>query len=111
MVSNLNQAPISVRVPGGSGEDHEIFSCSKCGSDVWSKYHASPVDDLMVRAGTLDDTRCVEPMAHIFTQSKQNWIEITDQKPQFEGFYKLYDLWPQSSIDRFNKLRNQKSEE
>ncbi len=107
IVMMLNESPIAYTHVAGSGRKHEVFMCAKCGTAVWSKYHASLGNDLMVRASTLDNPDEVEPMAHIFTRSKQKWLEITDHKPQFAGFYRLYDLWPRSSIDRFSKLKQQ----
>ena len=88
----------------GSGKKHEVFACPKCGTDVASKYYASIGSDIMVRAGTLDDTSDVEPMAHIFVRSKQPWVALPIDKPVFESFYNLFEHWPEESAGRFRSL-------
>ncbi len=108
-VTRLGDSPVSFMNIAGSGKGHEIFHCKKCGTDVFSKYYASPGDDLMVRAGTLDDTSGVEPLVHIFTRSKQPWVRIPDDKPSFKGFYRVFDLWPAHSTERLTRLMKQAS--
>ena len=47
--------------------------CPQCGSWVCG----TPRDGVVrVRAGTLDDTSWVRPTRHIWTRSKQPWIEL-----------------------------------
>ena len=62
------------------------------------------VPDQMVRAGTLDDTSDVEPMAHIYTAAKQSWIQLPEDKPNYPGSYKLFEVWPEASAARFRAL-------
>lgn len=31
-------APKSIKLKGGSGQEHEAFFCDKCGTYVWSRY-------------------------------------------------------------------------
>ncbi len=103
-VAQLGVTPVPFMNVAGSGKAHEIFSCEKCGTAVFSKYHASPVPDQMVRAGTLDDTSDVEPMAHIYTATKQFWIQLPEDKPNYPGSYKLFEVWPEASAARFRAL-------
>jgi hypothetical protein len=84
-----HNAPKSFMLPAGSGKPHEVFFCGNCMSRLWSKYHASPGDTLLVRVGTLDHPEQVEPDVHIFTRSKLPWFELPPGKPAFEAFYKL----------------------
>jgi hypothetical protein len=97
-------APVSRSVAAGSGKPHEIFSCAKCGTALWSKYHAAPGDTLLVRAGTLDNPAAVAPDVHIFTRSKAPWLELPAGARVFETFYKIDEVWPPESLARWKAL-------
>ena len=90
-------------VTSGSGKPHEIFRCAECGTALWSKYHAAPGDTVLLRAGTLDDPAAVIPDVHIFTRSKLPWVQLPTGTPAFEAFYKLGDLWPAESLERWRR--------
>jgi len=49
--------------------------CSDCGSRI---YHAGESDDepLSIKAGSLDDTGWLRPVAHIWLKSAQPWIDV-----------------------------------
>ena len=99
-----NDAPITASVvPAGSGKPQEIFRCAKCGTALWSKYHAAPGDTVLLRAGTLDDPQTVTPDVHIFTRSKLPWFEIPEGARSFESFYKLAEVWPEESRERLRR--------
>ena len=66
--------PKSFRLTAGSGKPQDVFFCEKCGTYVWSRYHAAPGDFLFVRTGTLDRPEAVRPDVHIFTRSKMPWL-------------------------------------
>jgi hypothetical protein len=90
-------------VPAGSGKPHEIFRCADCGTALWSKYHAAPGDTVLLRAGTLDDPASVTPDVHIFTRSRLPWVQVPAGAPAFEAFYKMSELWPAESLDRWRR--------
>lgn len=97
-----NDAPLaSMTVPAGSGKPQEIFRCARCGTALWSKYHAAPGDTVLLRAGTLDHPEAAAPDVHIFTRSKQPWFELPAGARSFESFYKLPDVWPPASLQRW----------
>src|SRR5438034_4243257 len=48
-VETNGAVPKSFTLKGGSGKDHEVFFCGKCGTYVWSRYHGAPGDYLFVR--------------------------------------------------------------
>jgi len=51
--------------------------CTTCGVRLWGEPHE--LDALLVlRPGTLDDTRWCEPVAHIWTRSAQPWVTIPE---------------------------------
>jgi hypothetical protein len=93
----------STMVTAGSGKPHEIFRCAECGTALWSKYHAAPGDTVLLRGGTLDDPTSVTPDVHIFTRSKLPWVELPAGVPAFESFYKMADLWPEESRERWRR--------
>jgi hypothetical protein len=64
---------------GDSGATKKCAFCGNCGSRI---YHDSGDDQapLSLKAGTLDDTSWLRPVAHIWTKRAQPWIAI-DQEP------------------------------
>jgi len=86
---------------GEDGRSKRCAFCPDCGSRL---YHASERDDaaISVKAGSLDDTRWLRPVAHIWLQSAQPWLEIGRaaipcyaQGPDDEAA--LASLWQQQS--------------
>lgn len=100
-VEASSAAPQSFKLRGGSRQAHEVFFCGRCGTYMWSRYHAAPGDTLFVRAGTLDNPEAVKPHVHIFTRTKLPWFNLPDDVPAFESFYNIKDVWSvESSIDK-----------
>jgi hypothetical protein len=95
--------PKSVMLAAGSGKPHEVLFCGNCATRLWSKYHAAPGDTLLVRVGTLDHPERIEPDVHIFTRSKLPWLELPPDKPAFEAFYKIPEIWPAASQERLRR--------
>jgi len=61
------------------------YFCQHCGSPIISKSLSNP-DKVRVRLGVIESNINERPAAHIFTTSKANWEEISDDLPQYE-FY------------------------
>src|SRR5689334_3159306 len=80
---DAGNTPKSFRLTGGTGKPHDVFFCEKCGTYVWSQYHAAP-NSLFVRAGTLDHPEKIKPDVHIFTRSKLQWLQLPNDVPAFE---------------------------
>ncbi len=85
---------------GESGTTKQCGYCDLCGSRI---FHTSdqPNAVLSVKAGSLDDTSKLKPVAHIWTRSAQPWVTIDRQQyPCFEteppGDQLLIDLWQQA---------------
>jgi hypothetical protein len=95
--------PKSFRLTAGTGKPHDVFFCDKCGTYLWSFYHAAPGDCLFVRAGTLDQPEKVKPDVHIFTRSKLPWLSLPKEVPAFETFYKIDQVWPGESKERLRR--------
>ena len=56
--------------------------CGACGSPLFSRVEAAP-GLIFVKVGTLDDTRGFMPAMHLWTSSKQHWVDLADT-PAFE---------------------------
>jgi hypothetical protein len=104
-VETNGAVPKSFTLKGGSGKDHEVFFCGKCGTYVWSRYHGAPGDYLFVRAGTLDKPEAVRPDVHIFTRSKLPWLDLPERVPAFKSFYKIDEVWSAESRERLRRNR------
>lgn len=86
--------------PEGGGEAGKRKRCSACATGVWSEKRSIP-GLLWLRAGTLDDTRGLKPVAHIWTRSAQTWFSIPEGVTTFETQpddpTELARLWQQSN--------------
>lgn len=81
-----------------SGEDAVIFACARCLTRLYSENPKRP-GIVILRAGTLDDSRSLHPKAHFFVTSKLDWVTIPadaialETQPQTgEAFLKLMEL-------------------
>ncbi|HCQ64279.1 MAG TPA: aldehyde-activating protein [Rhodobacteraceae bacterium] len=82
-------APVAVDLPTASGGTQRVMRCARCQVALWSHYLGSSAALAYVRMGTLDDTSRVVPSVHIFTATKQNWLDLpADGAPVFEEFYR-----------------------
>lgn len=80
---------------------HTAFFCPECATYVWSEYLGGHFDDCwFVRVGTLDEPDRLPPDVHIFTESKQPWVVISEEATRFERFYRIKDVWEESSLFR-----------
>lgn len=62
---------------GESGKAVERIFCSECGSPLISKVEVAP-GMAFIKAGTLDDASGFSPAVHIWTKSKQCWVDTGD---------------------------------
>jgi len=91
-------------VATGSGAGCDLHFCTQCGTYLWCRYRYHQVPVIAVRGGALDDTNQVRPQAHIFTRSKQAWLQLSDDVPSFLEAYGRDEDWPQASVERYNSL-------
>jgi hypothetical protein len=66
---------------GESGKAVERQFCGTCGSPLFSLVEAMP-GMTFIKAGTLDDTGFFKPAVHVWTRSKQDWVD-TGAVPAF----------------------------
>ena len=60
----------------------------------------------MIRIGTLDNPDLLSPDAHIYTESRQPWVQFNTDLPEFEQFYSPKEVWPPESLARFMAVFN-----
>jgi hypothetical protein len=67
------QAAERVRADGAVST---AWTCPACFSRIHSRVDGAPV--ILLRAGTLDDTSQIRPVAQIWTSSAQRWAIVAD---------------------------------
>lgn len=91
-------------LPTPSGKGQVITRCASCGTAVFSSYLVRQGKLAYIRVGTLDDPSRCPPDVQIFTSSKQPWVPLNPDIPQFEEFYKFDDVWPADALARLRDL-------
>ena len=89
-------------VKAGSGGDHTICRCERCGTALWSYYPRLGRLGLGLRVGTLDEPGRLRPDAVIFTADRMPWTALPDDIPHFETTYNPAELLPP---ERFARLK------
>jgi hypothetical protein len=57
-----------------SGQTKDCAFCPHCGTRI---YHSGEWG-MSIKAGTLDETSSLEPVAHYWTKQRQAWVQIPD---------------------------------
>jgi hypothetical protein len=109
-VRMLQGEVVGIEVPSPSGAGQRISRCPKCQVAVWSNYlvfHGG-LGELIrfIRVGTLDDPARIPPDVHIYTASKQPWVELPEGVPAVEEYYVTREVWPEASLARLSVLKN-----
>ena len=97
-----------IDTPSNSGKGQRIARCPKCFVALWSHYAGAGDSVSFVRVGTLDEPDSQPPDVHIFTSSKQPWVQLPAEVPVFAEFYKPAEQWPQESLNRYAVLKAKK---
>lgn len=61
----------------------QCLFCPECGSRILHRRDAGSAD-YSIKAGSLDDKRAMEPVGHIWTRSKQPWVILPEDMPQYD---------------------------
>jgi len=100
----LGAAPELVDTPSESGKGQLIARCPSCRVALWSHYAGGGRRVSFVRVGTLDEPDRLPPDIHIFTRSKQPWVQLPPGTPAFEVYYDREQYWPAESLARREAL-------
>ena len=68
---------------GSSGQPIRRKFCSTCGSPILSEPDVAP-GMVFLKAGTLDDTKGLNPTKEIWCQSAQSWVPHPETTEKFE---------------------------
>lgn len=104
-VQLLQGAPEIVRTPSLSGKGQKIARCPQCRVALWSHYSGAGERVSFVRVGTLDTPDALPPDIHIFTASRQPWVQLPPQVPAMDAYYDRRAHWPAESLARWRVLR------
>ena len=103
-VEILAGEPVAVDTPSNSGKGQKISRCPRCQVAVWSNYAGAGEAVRFVRVGTLLEPGRFPPDAHIFTSTRQPWVELPPGTPSFPEYYSSKELWPKESLARREAL-------
>ncbi len=92
--------PEVIWTPSLSGKGQKIHRCPQCKVAVWSNYAGAGDRIDFIRVGTLDDPDLLPPDVHIFTSSKQPWVELGPGAVAFAEYYVPKEVWPKESLER-----------
>lgn len=103
-VTLLAGTPLVVDTPSASGRGQRIARCPHCHLAVWSNYSGAGPHVHFVRVGTLDDPGALPPDIHIFTASRQPWLQLPAGVPAVPEYYDRELYWPPASLERRRAL-------
>jgi hypothetical protein len=96
----LAGSPQLIDTPSQSGKGQRIARCPTCRIALWSHYAGAGPCLSFIRVGTLDPPDHLAPDIHIFTSSKQRWIELPSGVPAVAEYYDREAYWPRESLER-----------
>jgi hypothetical protein len=103
-VTSLGIEPEVVATPSESGSGQRIARCPTCKVAVWSHYSGAGPVVRFVRVGTLDNPDFLPPNVHIFTSSKQPWVQLPAGARVFPEYYEREQVWSPDSLERRERL-------
>ena len=89
-----------VNTPSNSGKGQKIARCPICRVAVWSNYAGAGDAVRFVRVGTLDEPDRFPPDIHIYTASKQPWVQLPSGSAAVPEYYRASEHWSKSSLER-----------
>jgi hypothetical protein len=104
-VMHLAAEPELVATPSASGKGQNIARCPSCRVALWSNYAGAGPVIRFVRVGTLDEPDHLPPDIHIFTSTKQPWVQLPAGIPAVPEYYDRHLHWPAASQERWGLLK------
>lgn len=99
-VTNLGVEPDVIDTPSESGSGQKIARCPTCRVALWSHYAGAGPVFKFVRVGTLANPDLLPPDIHIFTRSRQPWVQLPAGAVAVPGYYEREAYWPAESLAR-----------
>jgi len=94
----------TVTNPTPSGAGYDAHYCPQCATVIWSKYHFVELPIIAVRGGTLDDPNLAPPAYHIFTRSRQRWVELPKEAPAFDEWLEPAEVWSAETLKKIEEM-------
>lgn len=93
-------------VDSPSGKGQRIARCPKCDIAVWSNYYMGGIKEgiRFIRVGTLDNPDRLPPDVHIFTTTKQPWVQLPADAHVVDIFYDYETTWSPENLARKKAL-------
>ena len=101
----LAGTPEPLPTPSASGRGQTIMRCPQCRVALWSHYAGAGPSVSFVRVGTLDAPDAFPPDIHIFTASKQPWVQLPTGALAVDAYYDRTTCWPAAALARMDALR------
>jgi hypothetical protein len=108
-VTLLAGAPEPLPTPSASGRGQTVVRCPRCRVALWSHYAGAGPAVSFVRVGTLDAPDAFPPDIHIFTASKQPWVQLPSGALAVEAYYDRMTCWPADALARWAVLQAQRT--
>ena len=94
-IETTRGTPATLEMARAGGRVVRYRQCARCGVRLWSERPDSEV--AIVRAGTLDDTKALRPIAHLWTRSAQPWFAFPEGVARYPqqpaDMRELFELW------------------
>lgn len=84
--------------PTDSGAKTRCVFCQQCGTRLYHQSDRSP-DIVTLKAGSLDETASIKPVAHIWTSRKQPWVILDEDVPAFKTQPPDLKKWREALMD------------
>jgi len=80
----LSLSGVLNRYTTSSSTNDEVLRkfCAKCGSPILNEPSSHP-NIIALKASSLDDASWLKPEAHIWVSSKQTWLNLNGDLPQY----------------------------
>ena len=92
-------------IPTASGKGQKLSRCPQCRVVLWSNYMGMGELFHFVRVGTLENPERTPPDIHIYTSTRQPWVNLPEDLPLMPEYYRRSEHWPAESIERFKAAR------
>ena len=96
-----------IDTPSQSGNGQKIARCPECRVAIWSHYYQAGPNISFIRVGTLDFPETLPPDIHIYTSTKQPWVNIPENMQSVLEFYNPREVWDPDNLQRFINAKSQ----
>lgn len=92
----------------GSGKKHLIRRCLICGDPIVS-FYGDTKSLAVIKGGTINDSKYLKPNAHVFLESKLDWVILDKKILKFKKFYDFKKVLTEGNYKRILKLKSLKN--